>query len=85
MENTNMNLSFYRVYPKKMCVLTYNYNMACSDVRNSEETHVPGNEASTWQVAESVDHGDRKRDDDNNGVHNVQLWAEVHIETKRDQ
>lgn len=70
---------------KKPCILTYKYNMACSEVGNSEEKHPPGNEVSAWHVTEGVDHGDHKRDDNNDGVYNVQLGAEVHTETKGDQ
>lgn len=42
----------------------------------------PGNEAGTWHVTEGVDHGDHQRDNNNSSIHNVQLGAEVHFETK---
>lgn len=47
---------------------------------SASQVHLPGDETGPRQVWEGVDHGDHQRNDDDAGVHNVQLGAEINSE-----
>lgn len=47
---------------------------------SQSSVHLPGDETGPRQVREGVDHGDHQRNDDDAGVHNVQLGAEINSE-----
>lgn len=45
---------------------------------------VPWYEAGSWEVWESVNHGDDQSNHHNAGIHDIQLGAEVHMESVKE-
>ncbi len=50
----------------------------------SVKSAVPGNQASSREIGECVDHGDDQGNDHNTSIYYIQFWAEIHFESENE-